>query len=303
MTWLFFSMASATCWAAVQIVDKTIIENEAPSPGHYLFVSCLASLPVVAIGPIFLDIASISVEGIFLAIASGLCYFLATAFLFHALVSLDASVTAAALAVVPALATVAAWPILGQKLTVLSAIAVLLITAGVIIMSWRGHATLRTGKIRSAWLAVLGAALVLAAEYLIDGYVVESAPAPTVFYWTRSGVATATLLFAAIRPRHCLDAIAWLIRRRHIVATLTFGNEVLDMAGVASLITAYSRGPVGLSTGVAYSNPAIVYGATLAINFFRPRLIPTGSDHSEWRPRALGILLVVAGVLLATADQ
>jgi drug/metabolite transporter (DMT)-like permease len=202
MTWLFFSMASATCWAAVQIVDKTIIENEAPSPGHYLFVSCLASLPVVAIGPIFLDIASISVEGIFLAIASGLCYFLATAFLFHALVSLDASVTAAALAVVPALATVAAWPILGQKLTVLSAIAVLLITAGVIIMSWRGHATLRTGKIRSAWLAVLGAALVLAAEYLIDGYVVESAPAPTVFYWARSGVATATLLFAAIQPRH-----------------------------------------------------------------------------------------------------
>jgi len=303
MTWLLFSLISATCWAAVQIVDKTIIVNEAPSVGHYLFVSGLASLPVVAIGSIFLDVTAISVEGIVLATASGVCYFIVTAFLFHALVSLDASVAAAALATVPALATVAAWPILGQTLTVLPAAAVLLITAGASVIYWRGRETLSTGKIRRAWFAVLGAVVVLVAEYMIDGYVVQSAPAPTVFYWTRVGVATATLLFAAIRPRRCLDAIKWLIRRRQRVASLTFANELLDMAGVASLIAAYSTGPVGLSTGVAYSSPAIVYGATLIINFVKPGLIPADGDRSNWISRGIGILLVVVGVLLATADQ
>jgi drug/metabolite transporter (DMT)-like permease len=303
MTWLLFSLISATCWAAVQMVDKTIIVNEAPSAGHYLFVSGLASLPVVAIGSTSLDVTAISIEGIVLATASGVCYFLVTAFLFHALVSLDASVAAAALATVPVLATAAAWPILGQKLTILSAASVLLITAGASIIYWRGRETLSTRKMRRAWFAVLGAVVVLVAEYMIDGYVVQSAPGPTVFYWTRVGVAIATFLFVAIQPRRCLDAIKWLIRRRQRVASLTFTNELLDMAGVASLIAAYSTGPVGLSTGVAYSSPAIVYGATLIINFAKPGLIPADGDRSNWISRGIGILLVVVGVLLATADQ
>lgn len=303
MTWLLFSLASATCWAAVHIIDKTIIENEAPSASHYLIVSGLISLPIVAIGPTFIEITAISAEGIYLSIASGLCYFLVTAFLFHALVSLDASVAAAALAAVPALATAAAWPVLGQKLTAASAVAVLLITAGVFMAYWHGRAMLNTARTRSAWLAMLGAVVVLVVEYIIDGYVVETAPGPTVFYWTRIGVATATLMFAASRSKRFLEAIRWLIRRRRIVASLTVTNELLDMAGVASLIAAYTRGPVGLSTGVAYSSPAIVYGATLTINFVRPGLIPTDSDRSNWLSRGIGIVLVVAGVLLATVDQ
>jgi uncharacterized membrane protein len=301
MTWLLLSMISATCWAAVHIVDKTIIQSEAPSVGHYLFVSSLTSLPVVALAPVALDVTAVGAEEIFLSIASGLCYFIVTALLFHALVYLDASVTAAALAVVPALATVAAWPILGQQLTALTGVAVLLIAAGAFVLYWRRHETLSTGNMRRAWFAVLGAVIVLVAEYTIDGYVVENAPAPIVFYWTRVGVATATFLFVATRPARCLEAVRWLIRRRRVVATLTFANELLDMAGVAALIAAYSRGPVGLSTGVAYSNPAIVYGATLVINFVRPGLVPTDSDRSNWLSRGLGMLLVVVGVLLATA--
>jgi hypothetical protein len=75
------------------------------------------------------------------------------------------------------------------------------------------------------------------------------------------------------------------------------------MAGVASPIAAYSTGPVGLSTGVAYSILVIVYGATFLINFVKPGLIPADGDRSNWILRGSGILLVVAGVLLANADQ
>lgn len=303
MTWLLFSLISATCWAAVHVIDKTIIENEAPSASHYLIVSGLISLPIVVVGPIFIEITAISAEGIYLSVTSGVCYFLVTAFLFHALVSLDASVVAAALAAVPALATAAAWPILGQKLTAATIGAVLLITAGVFMTYWRGRAMLSTTRTRSAWLGMLGAVVVLVVEYIIDGYVVETTPAPTVFYWTRIGVATATLMFAVSRSKRFLEAIDWLIRRRQVVASLTVTNELLDMAGVASLIVAYARGPVGLSTGVAYSSPAIVYGATLMINFIRPGLIPTDTGRSNWASRGIGIVLVVAGVLIATVDQ
>lgn len=302
MTWLLFGLISATCWAAVQIIDKTIIEYEAPSASHYLVVTGLISFPVVLIGPVFIDVGDISPAATILSVASGVCYFLVTAFLFHALVSLDASVAAAALATVPALVAAAAWPVLGQELTALPVLAVLLISVGVFATAWRGRGALDAARTRRSWFAMLGAVATLVVEYVIDGYVVETVPGPTVFYWTRIGVAAATFLFAASRPRRLLEAVRWLVRRRRIVATVTVTNELLDMAGVAALIAAYSRGPVGLATGIAYSSPVIVYSATLLINLARPGLIPTDSDRSNRISRGIGVLLVVGGVLLATAE-
>jgi drug/metabolite transporter (DMT)-like permease len=302
MNWLVFSGISATCWALVQTVDKTLIENEAPSYRHYLFVSGLASVPVVLLGPIFLhaSVVSLPLRTILLSIVAGICYFIGNAFFFYALTVLDASIATAALAAIPACAAIVSWLALGESLRFLPALGLSLITVGVIVMNARNAKSAGASSRRKAWLALIGAIAVLVAEYVIEGYAVEKAPSTSVFYWGRVGVVVAVAALGLCRPREAGEAVRWLIHRRGTIVGFLIGNEALDMVGIACLIAAYARGPVGLATGIAYANPVLVFLLTVVVDRLRPGTIPSEGDMEHFKRRALGVTVVVSGVILAS---
>lgn len=304
MDWIGFAVVSMICWALVQIVDKTLIATEAPTYRHYLFVSGLASVPVVIFGPAVLagSFTRLPVHMLLLTVVTGMCYFIGNGFVFYAFTVLDASIVAAALAAVPACAAVASWLALGEKLRVLPVIGLALITIGVVGMNGPRDKSGQGPSRRSAWLAVAGAVAALVTEYVIEGFAVEKVPSGVVFYWGRVGVVAAVLALAAVRRSEAADAIAWVVRRRRVVLALSFGNEALDMVAIACLIAAYAYGPVGLATGIAYANPALVFLLTVMVNRLRVGAIPSEGDDTRFAWRALGVTVVVTGVLLASVS-
>jgi uncharacterized membrane protein len=293
------------CWATVQLVDKVLIEGEAPSSKHYLFVTGLASAPVAIAGLLVIHFSTSHADlaGIAFSVAAGVAAFVVNAFYFFALDILDASIASATLAVVPALAGVASYLVLGQRIGVTPALGIVIITLGVILMNVRTGGTANGVRRHMAWAALGVSILFLVAEYVIEGYAVEGLSAGTVFYWGRIGMLAATAVFAAVQFRAAREAVVWLVRRRGKVGALSAGNEALDMIAAGSLIAAYATGPVGLASGIAYGNPALVYVATIAINMIRPGTIPSEGDRQYFRRRLVGIIMVAGGVLLASTGR
>ena len=300
MGWFGYSLISSLCWAGVQIVDKTLVDGEAPSPLHYLFVSGFSAIPVFVFLPLFFPVLALPSWQILVSVVAGILYFAANGLIFYAILRLDASLAAAALAAVPASAAIGSWLFLGEGLEIVAAGSIGLITLGVVMMSIDSPDRAERGEsLRTEWLMIAGAVVLLVLEYLLEARVVRDATAPQVFYWSRGGVILATLLLGVFLREKALEALSWAFRRRRHVGLLTLGNEGLDMVAQASLIAAYARGPVGLSTAVAYSNPALVFGGTVLINSIWRGAVPTEGDvaHHYWR--MAGLVLVVAGIFLS----
>jgi uncharacterized membrane protein len=300
MTWILFSLIAATCWAIVQLVDKTLIETEAPSSNQYLFVTGLASVPVVIFGLTVIGYqGSITTRVIILSVVAGICYFVANAFFFYSLNLLDASVAAASVAIVPAGAALAAWLILGQVVGRMPLIGIALITLGIATMGAQRGGVVSSQNVWSAWAALIAANALLIAEYVIEGYAVGDANPAVVFYWTRVGVVLATFFFMILRFTEARKAMRWLIYRKRKVGALSLGNEALDMLAISCLLVAYAHGPVGLATSVAYANPVLVYLFTLSINHLNPGTVPSDGDVKYRTQRIGGLVIIVSGVVLA----
>ncbi len=301
MTWLAFSLFAASCWAIAQLIDKIIIEKAAPSSDQYLLVSGMAAVPVLVLGPLLAgtSLTGISAGKVSLSIAAGVLSFLTNALFFFALKTLDASAASAAFSMTPAAAAIGSWVIFGQKITILSAMGLALSAIGAVLMNAERRED-GGRNVRKAWIALGAASALAVTEYIIEGYVVKEVPPSTVFYWTRAGVVAAITAFATIQPQAAREAFAWVIRRSRAAGALSFGNGALNMIAIASLIAAYTRGPVGLATGVAYADSALVYMATIGINAIRPKTIPSKGDVKYRGRRVSGVTIVVLGVLVAS---
>jgi drug/metabolite transporter (DMT)-like permease len=302
MSWPILALLASLTWAAVQLIDKTLIDSTAtPSSDHYLVVSgATALLPVLLMPLIFSEYVTIpNALSVSLAIGAGACYFVANAFFFRAVSYIDASVTAAALAAVPALTAVGSWLILNETFGWLAIAGLVSITLGVFVMS---QAPTRGKKIpRKAWLYLALAELVFVAEYLLEGTTVRHLSPLTVFFWTRIGILLCLGVLASFNLRFTREAFRWAFLRSHKVGLLTLGNECLDMVAITLLIASYRSGSVGLATALAYTQSAFVFLATLGVNFLRPGTIPTVGDRpGTLRWRLGGLVFVMIGVVLAS---
>jgi uncharacterized membrane protein len=303
MTWLWFALLASSAWAVVQLVDKTLISSEAPSPRHYLVASGVAALVPTILMPLLLT-SFVTFPGPAMAaggIFAGVLYFASNAFFFKALLDMDASLSAAALAAVPGLTAIGSWLILSETIGWLPVAGLVAIAGGVIVMSEAPREARRVRPPLKAWGSLTIAGLLLVAEYLIEGTIVQDMHPLDVFFWTRVGVVLSVVVFAALRWRFVRETIRWAFVERRRVGALTVSNEALDMGAIACLIAAFSAGPVGLSTAVAYTQAAFVFVFTLMANAVVPGTIPTNSDKKggiTWR--AIGLLVVVLGVFLTT---
>lgn len=303
MTWLWFALLASLAWATVQLVDKTLVSTEAPSPNHYLVASGIAAIAPSVLMPLLVGAYVTTPAPVMMlgGIAAGVLYFASNAFFFKALLHMDASLSAAALAAVPGVTALGSWLILSESVGLLPVAGILVIALGVIVMSGATAESRRHRPPLRAWLLLMVAGTFLVAEYLVEGSLVRELHALDVFFWTRIGVVGCVAAFALVRWRFVIYTIRWAFVTRRRVGALTVSNEALDMIAVASLIAAFSVGPVGLSTAAAYTQVAFVFLITILVNALRPQTIPTeGDKRGNLLWRTLGLTAVVAGVFLTT---
>jgi uncharacterized membrane protein len=305
VTWFWFAALASLCWAVVQIVDKTLINRDAPSTNHYLVATGAAALAPVLLMPLPLhNYVTIPYPSVLASgIAAGVCYFIANAFFFRSLLYIDASLSSAGLATIPGITAVMSYLVLGQRLGLLPVTGIVAITAGVVVMSRVDSAGVEVSRPPlKAWVLLGAAILLYVTEYIIEGTIVRYVHALDVFFWTRIGVLACTAILAVANWRFVRDAIVWAFFSSRRVGAFTVSNELLDMLAVASLIAAYSLGPVGLSTAIAYTQAAFVLAITLLVNAVRAGTIPTEGDRPgalRWRVVGLGVVLV--GVFMTSA--
>jgi drug/metabolite transporter (DMT)-like permease len=302
--WYVFALLASLAWSVVQLVDKTLISSQAPSSNHYLVISGMTTVVSLLVLPLVAthDLSVPTTLTLIGSIGAGVCYFASNGFFFRALNNIDASVNSAVLATTPGLTAIGSWLILGQDLGWPEVTGVIAISVGVLIMSQFGRGKATNRPPASAWMSICIAELLLVTEYILEGVVVEHIPALDVLFWSRVGVVMATAAFAVVRWRLVVEAVSWAFSRSRHVAALSAANECLDIVAIGLLITAYSRGPIGVATALAYTQAAFVFGISLLVNAIRPKTIPTEGDdvHASglgWR--AVGIVIVIAGVFLA----
>ena len=303
MAWALLALLASLSWAIVQLVDKVLLASEAPSTRVYWTMTGVASLIPVCFLPLFVRGLAIPHSVMFIAILfAGICYFAANAFFFRAVSLIDSSITSAALAAIPALTTVGSWFTTKEGFGIYPVLGIVAITTGIIVMALAPTGTARSKNLtRKAFTYLALSELVFVMEYLIEGTAAKTFPALSVFYWTRIGVLCCVVFILAIRPKLMLKSLRWAFVESRRSGAAMLLNECLDMAAILLLITAYRRGPVGLSTALAYTQSAFVFIITIIVNRFRPGAIPTQGDKPgtlTWR--VVGLCIVLSGVLAST---
>src|SRR5438132_7308358 len=245
MTWFLLAILASLTWAIVQLVDKTLITDDAPSPKHYWIISGVAALAPVVVMPVALPRLVVLPEKsiLILAMFAGVCYFVSNAFFFRAVLRIDASISSAALAAVPSLTAVGSWLILNESFSWFHVAGIVAITLGVFVMSNFGSGNAKKSKIPPrAWVFLASSEIILVVEYLVEGAVVKHISPLSAFFWSRVGVILCVFLVSLTRPRLVREALQWVLHSKK-GGLLTTGNECLDVLAIALLLAACRWGP------------------------------------------------------------
>lgn len=295
-SWVLLALASATLWAVVSLVDKTILERVIRHPATYLIISGASAVVPALLLPVFFDVTGASMPVAVAAAATGILYVFYNYLFFKSLQKSDASVVVNLWLLCPLFCT--AWSLLffGETLSLLVTAAIVTIVAGVAITSYSRDSAKTRLRGRIAALFMIGSAFVASIDYAIQDFLVRENTPLVVFYWSRVGVVISVLFLCLAIPqlRIAVFDLSRTVRLRAFSAAAI--NEALDMIATFSLIVAYAQGPLGPVTTIAATQPAFVLLFILVINRVRPSTIPSEGDERYKVRRAIGISITILGI-------
>lgn len=306
MTWLPFALIAVVFWTVVSIVDKKALDSLFPSASVYLVFVGLSSLGSILVMTIFKPQAwSVPATSIAPAIALGLLYTAYTYLFFRSLAICDAPVVVNLWLLVPLFSTFAGIALFGERLVLIQWAGSILVMAGAVLSSLEkveqpgGGGSRRMSK---AFLLMSGSALLNTLDYVIQKKMLASLEPQSLFLWEQTGeLMGAALLLAVPSVRASFLATVRTVAASRL--SVAFSSEGLSMVATFALMTAYSRGPLGLSTLVLAMQPTLVMLAIVLINATCGREFITDTTSQQVPSRLFALGMTFVGMVLLTCHQ
>jgi uncharacterized membrane protein len=298
--WLLFAFLGPVAWAVSVHIDKYLIDRYFPDSDTAVLMLFTALVGVVALPVIWAfepAVLAPSLKAMAVMTASGVMYVGSMLFYLKAIQSEEASVVAPMFQLTTIFSFLLAWAVLGETLSVLSAIGAALIVGGVLFVSldgdFRPHAV--PWKIIAGMVACT--AILALANVIFKFYAVEDDFWTTTF-WTfvGEGLFGAVLLAMPAVRRQFIRLI-----RTHTGALLGVNgaNELINLGGGLSVRYATMLAPIALVSAVASTTTLFVVGFGTALSFLAPHLSREDISRASLVRKGVAAAVVSAGVLLA----
>ncbi len=237
----------------------------------------------------------IGIWPVLVALASGI---LRTASISIMLYSLNKEEVSRVIPVVftyPIFVAIIAAPLLGESLSYLQWLAVIIVVGGAIMTSIRQSPFDSTRWLGKLFFLLFGSSLLLALADITSKYVLTYISPWNVLSLTAFCISVIFLL-VSFRP-HVISQLAKMKRRNSTLALLIF-NEILAPVGAALSFWALNSGPVSLVSTILSSRPIFVVLFALILSRFWPEFLRWQSGKWLLALRVVAATMIFSGIAI-----
>lgn len=299
MSWLIYAFSGPVLWALSTHIDKYLVERYFKHGSVAVLMVFTAIIGVLALPFIWLyqpEVVSLDLQSMAVIAVSGILYMGAIYFYLEALQAEEASTVAPFFQAAGIYGLMLGYFVLGEELSVLQIIGVLLIIAGSVLLSMRFGQDVSRIKGRLVIL-MLACALAIALSTLIFKFFAVREEFWTTTFWNFAGQAIfgAILMLTAANRRQfakMMRANTWA------VLSVNGANELINLGGNLGMRYTLLFAPLGIVQAISSTTPFFVLFFGVILSLFFPSLGREEISFAGLIQKIIAITLVVAGVLL-----
>ena len=299
MSWLIYAFSGPVLWALSTHIDKYLVERyfkQGSVAVLMVFTAIIGSLALPFIWLFQPGMVSLDPQSIVVIAVSGILYMGAIYFYLEALQVEEASTVAPFFQAAGIYGLILGYFVLGEKLSILQIIGVLLIIAGSVLLSLRigqGAGRFKTRLV----ILMLTCALAIALSTLIFKFFAVRDEFWTTTFWNFAGQAifgVILMLIAANRRQF----IKMMRANTGAVLSVNGANELINLGGNLGLRYTLLLAPLGIVQAISSTTPFFVLFFGVILSLFFPNLGREEIGIASLMQKIIAITLVVAGVLL-----
>ena len=299
MSWLIYAFSGPVLWALSTHIDKYLVERyfkQGSVAVLMVFTAIIGSLALPFIWLFQPGMVSLDPQSIAVIAVSGILYMGAIYFYLEALQVEEASTVAPFFQAAGIYGLILGYFVLGEKLSILQIIGVLLIIAGSVLLSLRigqGAGRFKTRLV----ILMLTCALAIALSTLIFKFFAVRDEFWTTTFWNFAGQAifgVILMLIAANRRQF----IKMMRANTGAVLSVNGANELINLGGNLGMRYTLLFAPLGIVQAIASTTPFFVLFFGVVLSLFSPSLGREEISFAGLIQKIIATTFVVAGVLL-----
>ena len=267
MSWVAIALTGAAISSIVSIFDKTVIYRYATTP-HTL--PLLIGIAQTSVGIVVLAIVGIPEEAtwgpVFWALLSGAVFGISAQFLLHVLYRNEVSRTIPVFQSYPIFTAIYAYFFLGEHLGVVEWLAVGVVVAGAVLISFRPESSVRSLLLDKAFVLLMIGSAIHGSAHIFGKVAVDELP--VLFTHALRSIALGGVFFLFNLRSGPVDDVRTFVRTCSPALRFVAMNElIIATAGLLLMLWALSLGPAALVTALTSARAffLVVYSTALAL--------------------------------------
>jgi transporter family protein len=291
--WIFLSILAAFLWSVSNIIDKYVLSRLISNPMIPVVISGFVALAIGLSVMAFNGPGVMNLSHVCLALAGGAVYIYVLLLYFKAIKIGDITSLVPLFYLVPLFIAVIAWFLLGERLSSMEYVGILLLVAGAFMISWDNNNPFKFGK--AFWLMIFSTFL-LAINQTITKYLFNFYDFWPVFALISIGC------FLPVIPlffKNILDLRLLVLKNKKAVGFVLV-SEFLYRSASALITFAVAIGSVTLVNAISSIQPFFVLLIMGLFSFFAPNILKEELSKSKIILKAVAITVMFVGGILVS---
>ena len=296
--WISIAIASAGCLGLVNIFDSHLISRRMPGIRVYLLVvSPIVLLSASIFFFIFPLPQGLSAWQILAAVGTGIIRASSVVILLYSLKKEEVSRAVPIVSIYPVFVAIMAVPLLNETLSYLQWIAIAIVVAGVIIISFkRDTGGIRHKRLGGIFFLLLLSSLLLATADVTGKYVLSYISFWNM-YWIN--ITTMVAIFLIISLRRSVIGELLAIKNPRSTLALVFFNEMMVVIATLTMFWSMQQGQVSMVSTITSTRPVFVVIYAFILSRFLPGTLMEGDvGRRELVIRLLAAAMLAGGIAI-----
>lgn len=297
ITWPTAAVLSAAVFAVINIIDSHLIARRLPDLKTFMLpVGTIELCFGLALLFLFPFPEGIDAWPLAVGIGSGTLRIVSAIIMIYFLKKEEVARVIPVVYTYPIFVALLAMPLLGEALSGLQWLAVVIVVAGAVIVSFRQRSPGTSMWPGKAFFGLLGSAILLAVADLSGKYALDY-----LSFWNMAGIntlcITGVFYLISLRPAVIRQVIS--MPGRNGTLGLILFNETMVPVGLVLAAWALANGPASLVSTITSSRPIFVYVFAFILNLVVPRfLLNSGAGVAMKIFQLVATAMIVAGIAI-----
>ncbi len=294
MNWTGAATLSAATLGLVNVIDSHLISKRLPSLQSFLVPVSVIHLSTGLIAFYLFPLPDgIGIMPILIALAAGLLRAAGIGIMLYILKKEDVSRVIPIVYTYPIFVAIMAIPLLGESLNYLQWLAILIVVAGAIVVSFEHSFSGSTAQIGKPFLILFVSSLFNALADIAGKYSLGYMSFWNLF-WLVSFCISGAFLLISVRPQTFKELKA--MKQKKVILSFFAFSETMAPAGIVLSYWAMQRGPVSLVSAIGGSRPVFVAIYSLILGLIFPGFLIRSAIKRALLLRLLATALIVGGL-------